>query len=192
MKPSARPPVTASSSAQPNARAVSAACGQKLALDSICQARAAAPAGEVSANGAAQCSACQMARPASSSSTVSRARRHVSAPSAAAGAAHSVEQRVDDVAHDDEQHQRIHRAVVEIVVGVGDGIAEPGRGQDELAGDDADEAVADGELDAGEQMGRRRRQLDQQRGGRAGPCGARAAVLAAARAGRGRGRSGSR
>ena len=40
----------------------------------------------------------------------------------------------------------------------------PRRRQDELAGDDADERIADRELDAGEEMRRRRRQLEQQRG----------------------------
>ena len=50
--------------------------------------------------------------------------------------------------------------------------AEAGRRQDELAGDDADEGVADRELDAGEEMRRRRRQLQPQRGGDACPCGA--------------------
>ena len=42
---------------------------------------------------------------------------------------------------------------------------KPGGRQDELAGDDADEGVADRELDAGEEMRRRRRQFQAQRGG---------------------------
>src|SRR3569833_3487748 len=108
--------MTASSSAHANARAVSAACGQNLALDSICQARSAVPAGEVSANGAAQCSACQIARPASSSSSVSKARRMSAPPAAQQAPLIAVEQRVDDRhQHDVEQLQRLHLAVVEFV-----------------------------------------------------------------------------
>src|SRR3569833_3777037 len=111
--------MTASSSAHANARAVSAACGQNLALDSICQARSAVPAGEGSATGAAQCSTCQIARPKSSSSTVSKARRMSAPPAAQQAPLIAVEQRDDDRhQHDDEQHQRIHCADVEIVEGI--------------------------------------------------------------------------
>jgi len=58
---------------------------------------------------------------------------------------------------DQQQHQRVHLPIVEVGIGVGNDAPQPRGCKDELAGDDADESVADGELDAGEEMRRRRR-----------------------------------
>src|SRR5262249_51197083 len=111
----ASPPTLASSSAQRKALPVSIACGQKLALVSMAPALAAVSSGEASANGAARCSSSQPTRPATTSMAMSSARR-ISMPPAAQqpplpGVEHGVDERHQD---DDEQHQRVHAAVVEI------------------------------------------------------------------------------
>ena len=54
------------------------------------------------------------------------------------------------------------RAIVELVVGIGDGVAETAAREDELAGDDADEGIGERELAAGEQIGRGGGQDDAQ------------------------------
>ena len=50
---------------------------------------------------------------------------------------------------------------LKIVVGVGNGVAEARARQDEFGCDDADERIGDRQLDAGEEIGRGRRQIDQ-------------------------------
>ena len=54
----------------------------------------------------------------------------------------------------------VHLRIVEVVVGEGDLVAEAAGRQDELARDDADEGVGDGELQPGEEMRRGGRQAD--------------------------------
>ena len=73
-----------------------------------------------------------------------------------------MQQHVDDGGYDDQQqHQRIHLPIIEIGVGIGDDAPKSGGGKDELAGDDADESIADGELAPGEEMRCRRRKFQQ-------------------------------
>ena len=74
-----------------------------------------------------------------------------------------VEHRIGDGRdNDDEQHQPVHLAVLEIVVGVGDLVADALARQDEFRGDHPDEGIGESELDAGEQMRCGCRQIDQQ------------------------------
>jgi hypothetical protein len=63
--------------------------------------------------------------------------------------------------HDQQQqHQAVHATVVEVVVGERDLVSEAAGSENELAGDHGDEGISDGELDAGEQVRRRSRQLE--------------------------------
>src|SRR5690348_4987783 len=65
-----------------------------------------------------------------------------------------------DAGEQQEQHA-VHRVVVEIVVGVGDPLADPGRRKDKLARHNAYNRIDDGQLNSGHEMRTGGRQVEQ-------------------------------
>src|SRR5581483_11226070 len=161
MTPSPMPPRSEISTANTKARAVASALFQNSAVPTSAPSFCAVANGEVRAPSPVHaCSACQaMTMPRTS--RMKSPMRFIASPlqPRLQAAINEIEHGVRrGRQHDHQQHQAVHLAVFEIVVGVSDRIADPGAGEDELRGDDADEGIGESELDTGEQMRRGSRQ----------------------------------